>query len=65
MFGKRLKAILTGSGPINGEILNFFKITCGSPVLEGYGLTESTACSFFSSKFDPLTNGVFCKIFYW
>lgn len=63
MFGKKLKAILTGSAPINGEILDFFKIICGCPVFEGYGLTETTAGSFFSSKYDS-SNGIFCRIFH-
>jgi long-chain acyl-CoA synthetase len=44
VFGGRLKLALTGGAPIEPEILRFFD-ACGVPVLEGYGMTETTAVS--------------------
>ncbi|GGM80306.1 long-chain acyl-CoA synthetase [Longimycelium tulufanense] len=41
-FGGQLEGALTGAAPIAPEVLEFFD-ACGIPILEGYGLTESTA----------------------
>jgi long-chain acyl-CoA synthetase len=45
LFGGELQIALTGAAPISKDVLEFFD-ACGIPVLEGYGMTESTAaCS--------------------
>lgn len=36
--------MVTGSAPIKAEVLDFLKITLGINIVEGYGLTENTAC---------------------
>jgi long-chain acyl-CoA synthetase len=41
-FGGRVRKAVTGAAPIAEEILAFFW-ACGVPVLEGYGMTETTA----------------------
>jgi long-chain acyl-CoA synthetase len=42
LFGDHVKQAVTGAAPIAPEILEFF-YACGVPVLEGWGMTETTA----------------------
>ena len=41
LFGGRVKQSVSGAAPISAEILEFF-YACGVPVLEGWGMTETT-----------------------
>jgi long-chain acyl-CoA synthetase len=42
LFGGRIDKAVTGAAPISAEILEFF-YACGVTVLEGWGMTETTA----------------------
>ncbi len=48
LFGGRLQEAVTGAAPIASEILEFFW-GCGVPVLEGYGMTETSTTATFST----------------
>src|SRR4051794_2520688 len=41
LFGGRVEQCVTGAAPIAKEILEFF-YACGVPVMEGYGMTETS-----------------------
>ncbi len=48
IFGGRMRQAATGAAPIAHEILEFFW-ACGVPVLEGYGMTETSTIATAST----------------
>jgi long-chain acyl-CoA synthetase len=49
-FGGRLRFCISGGAPIQSEIARFFH-SCGVLILEGYGLTETTAAICVNTPF--------------
>ncbi len=52
-LGGRVKLMLTASAPISERTIDYLKIACCCPVLEGYGQTESGGASFVTKISDP------------
>lgn len=50
-FGNRLRFCVSGGAPLNPVISEFFA-RCGVMILEGYGLTETTAAVAVNTPFD-------------
>jgi len=59
VFGGRVKAFVTGSAPIQLEILEFF-FGMGMKIIEVYGLSEATAISF-ANRLDDIRLGTVGK----
>ncbi len=51
LFGGRIREAVTGAAPIAQEILEFFW-GCGIPVMEGYGMTETSTVATSSRPDD-------------
>ena len=57
-FGGKVQVMLTGSAPISPEVLEFLKVACSCPILEGYGQTEGTGASFCTKAADSTSGHV-------
>lgn len=57
-FGGNVHIMVTGSAPISSDVIDFLKICCSCPILEGYGQTESTGGSFLTTVNDPQSGHV-------
>lgn len=58
ILGGRVSVMITGSAPIDKDVLKFLKVCFCCPFLEGYGLTESSAASSITRKDDPIVGHV-------
>ena len=58
MLGGNVRCMVTGSAPIDKQVVDFLKICFCCPIVEGYGLTESAAASCFMDTADPVTGHV-------
>ncbi|XP_009363157.2 long chain acyl-CoA synthetase 9, chloroplastic [Pyrus x bretschneideri] len=56
VLGGRLRFILSGGAPLSGDTQRFINICFGSPIGQGYGLTETCAGGTFS-EFDDTSVG--------
>lgn len=54
LVGGRVRYMITASAPIDLKVLNFLKIAFCAPVLEAYGLTESSGAATGTSQFDQV-----------
>ena len=50
--------MITGSAPIDKQVIDFLKICFSCPIQEGYGLTESSASCCIMDDQDPVTGHV-------
>lgn len=57
-FGGELRYMVTGSAPIDLEILKFLKVCFCCPLMEGYGLTETAGASSMTYAEDPIPGHV-------
>jgi long-chain acyl-CoA synthetase len=58
VLGGQVRLMVTGSAPIDKTVLEFLKIAFCCPVLEGYGLTESSAGSCITDAADTVSGHV-------
>lgn len=58
LLGGNVRMMVTGSAPIDKAVLDFLKICFCCPILEGYGLTESSAGSCITDMRDPVAGHV-------
>jgi len=54
LVGGNVRYMITASAPIDVSVLNFLKIAFGAPVLEAYGLTESSGAATGTHTNDPV-----------
>jgi len=52
ILGGNVRLMVTGSAPISGEVLDFLKIAFCCPLIEGYGMTETSAGSCLTNPGD-------------
>ena len=50
--------MITGSAPIDLQVLEFLKVCFCCPILEGYGLTETSGASTITVSEDPVAGHV-------
>jgi len=58
MLGGQVRQMLTGSAPIDKQVIDFLKICFSCPIQEGYGLTESSASGCLMTPEDRVTGHV-------
>ena len=58
MLGGNVRKMVTGSAPIDPQILNFLKVVFGCPITEGYALTESIGGACKTRDEDLVTDHV-------
>ena len=45
LIGGRVRAIMSGGAPLAPDTHDYLKSVLGCPILQGYGLTETSACA--------------------
>ncbi|KAG2439883.1 hypothetical protein HYH02_010513 [Chlamydomonas schloesseri] len=48
-LGGKIKAVVSGGAPLAPHVEDFLRVTMCAPVVQGYGLTETSAASFIAS----------------
>ena len=67
-----MRLLMTGGAPLSPETHNYMRVCIGCPLLQGYGLTETTACATLmqlseisTGKVGPPNQGVQIKLENW
>ena len=58
LLGGRVKFMITASAPISGEVLSFLKIAFCCPVVEAYGLSETSGAVTLTFMNDPVSGTI-------
>jgi long-chain acyl-CoA synthetase len=58
LVGSRLMVILSGGAPLSKETHEFIRVCFGCPIIQGYGLTETSAGATIQSIFHPFQTSV-------
>ena len=58
LTGGQVRIMVTGSAPIAADVLNFLKCVFSCPIIEGYGLTETSAPACFTALNDTTSGHV-------
>lgn len=58
VLGGEVRMMISGSAPIDKQVLEFFKVCFCCPVLEGYGLTETSGGASVTFPDDPVAGHV-------
>lgn len=58
LMGGNLRAMVTASAPLSGEVLDFLRIAFCCDLREGYGMTETCGASFATFTGDPSSGHV-------
>jgi len=53
-----MRLMLAGGAPLSKEVHEFMRVCIGCPLLQGYGLTEVTACATLNSVEEIATEQV-------
>ena len=53
LLGGRVRIMITGSAPIDAVVLDYLRICFCWPILEGYGMAESSSAACFTRQGDP------------
>jgi len=58
LLGGKVRLMITASAPIDHNVLDFLQVCFCCPMLEGYGLSESSGAASFTFSEDPLSGHV-------